>query len=82
MAITKNIIVGVSDIHNEPDAILLRSTENKDDVNIQVVTAKFSVKHDDLLEAIRVIKEFVNKREPIEINKEIAPTFVYGDDQN
>lgn len=80
MAITKNIIVGISDIHNEPDAILLRSTENKDDVNIQVVTAKFSVKHEDILEAVKVIKEFVDKREPIEITREISTPIIYGDE--
>lgn len=80
MAITKNIVVGISDIHNEPDAILFRSTENNEDVNIQVVTAKFAVKCEDVIRAIGIVKDFVEKREPIEISKEIVPTFAYGEE--
>jgi hypothetical protein len=80
MAITKNIVVGISDIHNEPDAILFRSTENSEDVNIQVVTSKFAVKCEDVMRAIGIVKDFVEKREPIEISKEIVPTFSYTDE--
>lgn len=80
MAITKNIVVGISDIHNEPDAILFRSTENNEDVNIQVVTAKFAVKCEDVIQAIKIVKDFVEKREPIEISKEIVPTFTYDEE--
>ena len=79
MAITKNIIVGITDIHNEPDAILVRSTENGEDVNIQVVTSKFSVKRKDLMEAMKVVQEFVEKREPIEIVAENMPQLIYGE---
>lgn len=79
MAITKNIIVGITDIHNEPDAILVRSTENGEDINIQVVTSKFSVKRKDLMEAIKVVQEFVEKREPIEIVAHDMPQLIYGE---
>lgn len=80
MAITKNIIVGISDIHNEPDAILLRSTENADDVNIQVLTSKFSVKQQDIIQAITVIRDFVEKRKPIDIINESVPKLIYGEE--
>lgn len=82
MAITKNIVVGISDIHNEPDAILFRSTQNSEDVNIQVVTSKFAVKCEDVMRAIEIVKDFVEKREPIEIVKEILPPIIYGDENN
>lgn len=80
MAITRNIVVGISDVHNEPDAILFRSTENGEDINIQVVAAKFAVKIDDVNKAIEIVKDFVGKREPIEITKESMPSIIYGEE--
>jgi hypothetical protein len=80
MAITRNIVVGISDIHNEPDAILFRSTENNEDINIQVVTAKFAVKYEDVIRAVQIVKEFVDKREPIEMTKQISSSFTYGEE--
>lgn len=80
MAITKNIIIGISDIYNEPDAILIRSTENPTDVNIQVVTSKFAVRREDLMQALAEVKSFVDKREPVEIVEEFLPTFVYKEE--
>jgi hypothetical protein len=71
MSITKNLIIGISDIYNEPDAIIIRSTENKDDVNIQVASSKMGVKREDLILALTEIKNFVDKREPISINQDI-----------
>lgn len=82
MAITKNIVIGISDIHNEPDAILFKSTSKNDDVNIEVVAQKFAVKQSDVLEAIKTIKEFIQKREPIVINKDSSLPIVYGEDDN
>jgi hypothetical protein len=82
MAITTNIIVGVSDIHNEPDAILFRSSGNPDHINVQVVSSKFAVNHEDILNAITIVKDFVQNRQPIDITKETLPTIVYGEDDN
>ncbi len=71
MSITKNLIIGISDIYNEPDAIIIRSTENKDDVNIQVASSKMGVKREDLIFALTEIKNFVDKREPISIEQDM-----------
>ena len=80
MAITKNLIIGISDIYNEPDAILIRSTENTDDVNIQVVTSKFAVKREDLMQALFEVKNFVEKRQPVETTHEVVPSFIYREE--
>jgi hypothetical protein len=32
------------------------------------------------MRAIGIVKEFVEKREPIEISQEIVPTFTYGEE--
>ena len=82
MAITTNIVVGISDVNNEPDAILLRSVENSDDINIQVTTAKFSVKHLELSQAICIVQDFIKNREPIETRSNVAviSEIVYGED--
>ena len=80
MAITKNIIIGIPDVYNEPDAILIRSTENQEDINIQVVTSKFAVKREDLLQALKEVEMFVNKRQPLEIIPEFVPQFVYKEE--
>lgn len=84
MAITKNIVVGISDINNEPDAILLRSTELPENINIQVVSSKFAVNSDELIAAIKTVKDFVNKREPISITKNelFVANFAYGEENN
>jgi len=71
MSFTKNLIIGISDIYGEPDAIIIRSTENKDDVNIQVATSKMGVKREELMIALAEIKNFVDKREPISINQDM-----------
>lgn len=84
MSITKNIVIGVSDISNEPDAIVLRSTETADHVNIQVISSKFAVNSDELIMAVKMVKDFVNKREPIEVTKNqfFQANFSYGEENN
>lgn len=86
MAITRNIVVGISDIHNEPDAILLKSTENCDDINIQVSVSKVAIKYKDLESAINIVKSFIQKRDPIatQYSKDqlFKTDFEYGEENN
>lgn len=79
MAVTRNIVVGISDINNEPDVILFRSTENNEDILIQVVTPKVSVKYQDIVRATTTVKDFIDKREPIEIDSPTVMTIMYGE---
>lgn len=86
MSVTRNIVVGVSDIHNEPDVVLLKSTENSDDINIQVTTSKLAIKASDLEYAINLVKDFVQKRNPISAkytkDELFKANFSYGEENN
>jgi hypothetical protein len=71
MAISKNIVIGISDLYGDPDTIIIRSTENKDNVNIISSSNQMGVKREDLVLALTEIKIFVDKRDPISVDNDL-----------
>jgi len=81
--IKRNLIVSIDSPDGfEKDVVSLRTTV-ADAIVIETVGSKLAVNPDELMQAVKEVKEFLQKRAPIDVASKAAPLsqIIYGDDE-